>query len=424
MGQSVNDGVSSEEDKYVLPNEAQSGHRKRKRTKQSKNTVRSPRSSTGAVVASVTASCHQMQTRAHKMHGEQPLHNDTCLVPLTRITLSVLDPIIPKEFQTFSESEHEPMLPGFSLAQTICSYGYFQLSPNVWVPAADNEHEDQGLFCRPLVATSCITEESATEVFFMVLQQPKNCSMVCIHVFSHQPVTELHRSEARRAARRILRLDQSFAGWWDRHPEAAARGFGRTFRSPTVFEDMVKTITNCNIKFQGTIRMNRLLCEEFGPSKRAFPQPCDLHHLSVDELRVKAKVGYRAERIIRLAKSFVQGELTEDWFDNESVPTEEMYARVLKLYGFGSFAASNVMQLLGRHNTLVEPFDSETVRLMKELGVARSSQNEYFAAARHRYQAYSPYQFLAYWFELWKNYEERAGMVSTRWTVEKFNIFL
>lgn len=41
-------------------------------------------------------------------------------------------------------------------------------------------------------------------------------------------------------------------GWWDRHPEAAARGFGRTFRSPTVFEDMVKTITNCNIKFQAS----------------------------------------------------------------------------------------------------------------------------------------------------------------------------
>lgn len=108
--------------------QAQSGHRKRKRTKQSKNTVRSPRSSTGAVVASVTASCHQMQTRAHKMHGEQPLHNDTCLVPLTRITLSVLDPIIPKEFQTFSESEHEPMLPGFSLAQTVRT---FILTPSV-----------------------------------------------------------------------------------------------------------------------------------------------------------------------------------------------------------------------------------------------------------------------------------------------------
>lgn len=46
----------------------------------------------------------------------------------------------------------------------ICSYGYFQLSPNVWVPAADNEHEDQGLFCRPLVATSCITVRPATSL--------------------------------------------------------------------------------------------------------------------------------------------------------------------------------------------------------------------------------------------------------------------
>jgi hypothetical protein len=29
----------------------------------------------------------------------------------------------------------------------------------------------------------------------------------------------------------------------------------------------------------------------------------------------------------------------------------------------------------------------------------------------------APYCFLAYWFDLWRNYERRTGSQSTRWAV-------
>lgn len=35
--------------------------------------------------------------------------------------------------------------------------------------------------------------------------------------------------------------------------------------------------------------------------------------------------------------------------------------------------------------------------------------------AEKHYQKFAPYQFIAYWFDLWKNYERRAGMPSPRW---------
>jgi hypothetical protein len=40
----------------------------------------------------------------------------------------------------------------FSLAQSICSYGYFGLAPNRWLPAPPHEiNDDAGVFERPLV---------------------------------------------------------------------------------------------------------------------------------------------------------------------------------------------------------------------------------------------------------------------------------
>eukprot|EP00951_Prasinocladus_malaysianus_P046586 scaffold647791_cov44-Prasinocladus_malaysianus.AAC.1 len=61
---------------------------------------------------------------------------------------------------------------------------------------------------------------------------------------------------------------------------------------------------------------------------------------------------------------------------------------------------------------------------MKEIGVKGKAAEDFNRAARSRYATYAPFQFLAYWFELWLNYEARAGMVSTRWTGQLFDEIL
>ena len=42
-------------------------------------------------------------------------------------------------------------------------------------------------------------------------------------------------------------------------------------------------------------------------------------------------------------------------------------------------------------------------------------------AARKRYKKYAPFQFLAYWYELWTRYEKSTGSISTRWNKKKFD---
>ena len=106
------------------------------------------------------------------------------------------------------------------------------------------------------------------------------------------------------------------------------------------------------------------------------------------------------------------------WLEHPLRTGDEVFDRMLRVYGFGKFAAYNVCQLLGHHASF--PFDSETVRhFREEHGAPRGLALPAVAAlARRHYDRYAPFQFLAYWFELWRGYERRRGGVcSTRWAV-------
>ena len=82
------------------------------------------------------------------------------------------------------------------------------------------------------------------------------------------------------AVRHVLRLDEDLSPLYAKlaeDPELAwaARGAGRWMRSPTVFEDVVKTICTTNCAWSGTVRMVTALVEGLGDEsargRRAFP---------------------------------------------------------------------------------------------------------------------------------------------------------
>ncbi|GAB5360896.1 hypothetical protein AAMO2058_000667100 [Amorphochlora amoebiformis] len=308
----------------------------------------------------------------------------------------------------------------FSLAQSVCSYGYFALAPNRWTPAPHGEDEDRGKLSRPFryanekVVWATIRQSGSRS---SLPESPPN-----LHITLHAPhELAIHEiQEVMDGVGRMLRVQMCVKGFHEVCPEAKDRGFGRTFRSPCLWEDMVKTITNCNMKWSGTVRMNHLLCTHVGKNG-AFPTPKEVLKHKAQWLQENCKLGYRAERIRRLA-ACVEGiegmeKLDLQWFEASDRKREEAFERIIKLYGFGKFAAHNVCQLLGYHESF--PFDSETVRHFKEHHKASSKAKftDIEKLARKHYSTFAPYQFLAYWFELWTAYEKRRGSTSTRWTV-------
>lgn len=288
------------------------------------------------------------------------------------------------------------------LPAAICSYGYFLLAPNRWRP------EELALER----AFNAAEFGLPSEVFHVRLDQPSGQGAP-VRVISDRPLAPPLRTALRQAVVRMARTDRDLQRWRRLHPAAARRGFGRLYRSPTLFEDMVKTITNCNVGWPSTVRMNRLLVDRYG--KGAFPTPERLARLTPSRLQKSCKVGYRAKRIVRLARQFVSGELTAEWFESPERSDEEVREALLSLEGFGPYAASNVMQLLGRDDVL--PIDTEGYRLHEK----RTGENgprdpkRLEAAITSHYEPYRPHRFLAYWYDLWRDYESQRGPA---WTWE------
>ena len=296
---------------------------------------------------------------------------------------------------------------GFRLAPAVCSYGYFLLAPNRWEPGDEALHRPLRLSTGRSVATRTT--------------QPRPGGPLRVDVRPRLTPPEIAEVKAKLA--RTLRLDEDLRGWHKVRPAQAKRErFDRMFRSPTLFEDMVKTITGCNVSWGNTITMNRLLCAHYGEAagvekdgndEPAFPTPEALARAKPDRLNRLTKVGYRADRIIRLAHGFVADELLPGkppaWFEDTARTSDEVYHALLELHGFGPYAAANVAMLLGHYDRLA--IDTETYRHFEQVhGLPRGStpQKNHDRIERH-YAAFAPYQFLAYWFELWHHYQLVVG---------------
>ncbi|MDZ7739066.1 MAG: hypothetical protein U5K32_08390 [Bacteroidales bacterium] len=106
---------------------------------------------------------------------------------------------------------------------------------------------------------------------------------VCISV--EGALSSAEESEVREKVGWMLGLEQDFTDFYAvaaDEPKLAhvkERAQGRLLRSPSLFEDTVKTILTTNTSWGGTIRMVEGLVSEFGtplpadPARRAFPTP-------------------------------------------------------------------------------------------------------------------------------------------------------
>ncbi|OAY73191.1 hypothetical protein ACMD2_19925, partial [Ananas comosus] len=320
-------------------------------------------------------------------------------------------------------------------------------------------------------------------------------------------------SDLQGQVRRMLRIsgenERVIREFHELHEGARASGFGRVFRSPTLFEDMVKCILLCNCqlshpsffflrclkslcRWPRSLSMARALCElqlELNGSKPLelfqpktpqpkevkrkrgtkhdaamkletklaenevelvndvdpkplsvysfanselpinsasdasitidqigdFPSPEELAHLDADYLAKRCKLGYRAQRIISLAKSIVEGNLEikklEDLCEGYTLSSyDKLDEELSRLSGFGPFTRANVLMCMGFYHKI--PADSETIRHLKQFHrrscAVQSVQKDIDAI----YGKYAPYQFLAYWSELWEYYEKQFGKTS------------
>ena len=211
------------------------------------------------------------------------------------------------------------------------------------------------------------------------------------------------------AARHMLRLDANLSGLYEaarEDPELSwvAAGAGRMLRSPTVFEDVVKTICTTNCAWSATVRMVTALVEELGArapdGRRAFPTARAM--AGVDEAFYKdvVRAGYRGPYLRSLATDVASGGLDLEALADPELPDEEVAARLLALPGCGPYATAHMMMLLGRYSRLI--LDSWTRPAYARLRGRRASDK----TIERRFRRYGDYAGLAFWLFLTRDWVE------------------
>jgi len=213
----------------------------------------------------------------------------------------------------------------------------------------------------------------------------------------------------------MLRLDEDLSDFYvlaARDPELdwATNGAGRMLRSPTVFEDVVKTIATTNCTWSATVRMVSALVEHLGepapgaptagPYGRAFPSPTAMAEADEAFYRDVVRAGYRGPYFRSLAASVAGGELDlEELAGDADLTDEEVEAKLLALPGAGPYAAAHVMMLLGRYSRLI--LDSWTRPKFASLNGGKAVKD---TTIERRFRPYGRYAGLAFWLYLTRDW--------------------
>ena len=207
----------------------------------------------------------------------------------------------------------------------------------------------------------------------------------------------------------IFGLDQDFTHFYrvargePKLRKARRLAYGRVLRSPTFFEDVLKTILTTNTLWAATKRMNNNLIASFGDvlagtDQQAFPAPERIAASSERFLRETVRVGYRAPAILELARRVQAGELDIESFKTSTLPTLELRKELMKINGIGPYAAANLLMILGRSDFI--PVDSWALKLVSHewyRGKPVTSKQ-----VERRFAKWGEFKGLAFWFWDWK----------------------
>jgi N-glycosylase/DNA lyase len=178
-----------------------------------------------------------------------------------------------------------------------------------------------------------------------------------------------------------------------------ARGAGRLLRSPTVFEDAVKTLctTNCTWALTRTMVSNLVarLGEPAPHGGRCFPTPEAMARRPEHFYREFIRAGYRAPFLVALARAAACGRLDLEAWRASPLGTEELARQIGELAGFGPYATEHLLRLLGRHQHLA--LDSWNRKKLARLRGMRRPPSD--RTLRRRYAPYGAWAGLAMWLE-------------------------
>lgn len=221
---------------------------------------------------------------------------------------------------------------------------------------------------------------------------------------------ELQQVEA--DVRHMLRLDEDYSEFHalcrqhDHLRPVEMVGAGRLLRSPTLYEDTIKTICGTNVNWTQAVKMvNRVA--QLGPCVpnfrhlNAWPTPTEILKAGEAYLTDVCRLGYRSASILRLCADVRARKLDLDAIRlaaaDPAVDSAAVVALLRRIHGVGEASAHFLLATLGRYDLL--GIDSWTLTYVGRVhfGGRKPTPRQ----VRKVYEPFGRYQHLAWWCEQW-----------------------
>jgi len=288
----------------------------------------------------------------------------------------------------------------YSFAASVCDHGWPALAPFRWDETRATLERVERLDDKTVVLLH-IKQGAETE------QQ----IILSIVVHSAQPLTANARDEVTARVRWMLKLDQDYRDFYRRAATHArirrvvGQGRGRLLRSPTLWEDVVKTIATTNVTWRNTVGMIERLVTTLGdpfplePTRHAFPTPQQVAAADPVLFAETIRMGYRNSYVQQLARELASSERTLDAQTLCTLPTAALKTELKSLKGIGDYAAHTLLMLLGHYGEL--PVDSE-YRSFVHRHYFPTTPADALPDDKHiatLYDDWGAWKYLAYWFD-------------------------
>lgn len=290
----------------------------------------------------------------------------------------------------------------FDFTASAYSHGWAVLAPNAW----DAKRQ----------TIQRVEQLSSGEVVLLEIEEHADADSPAVEVIVRH-TRELSADEEKDITTNVshmLRFDEDFSEFYAlcaARGEPWARlieGRGRLLRSPTLFEDVVKTICTTNIQWGGTKRMLAELVDSYGApypadiTRRAFPRPEAIGTVPSETFAARVRMGYRAPYVHELATKVASGVLDLEALRQSDLPTPELKKELLRIKGVGSYAAATLLMLMGRYDELAVD------TIFREFVSKKYFSGEYPAGseAEQIYASWGRWKYLAYWFDIWEGLDE------------------
>jgi len=290
----------------------------------------------------------------------------------------------------------------FNFAEAAYSHGWVVLAPNRWDSTRQVLQRTERLSNGTRVHLNITGSDT--------IETPE----ITIQVRHAKTLSPEERSEITTSVGHMFRCDEDLTEFYalcrkrGGHWIKITQGLGYLLRSPTLFEDIVKTICTTNIQWSGTKRMVEGLVQALGtpypgdPSLRAFPTPEAIAAAPSKTFTETVHLGYRGRYIHELAAQVVAGILDLNALQDPTLSTPVLKKKLLAIKGVGNYAAATLLMLLGRYDALAIDTVFRDFVSKKYFEDRIPSEEE----ARSIYASWGKWQYLAYWFDLWQGLDE------------------